>query len=33
MANKYIRQNIDDKTQDKLFEEAVAQLEGAQWQS
>lgn len=33
MAKKYITQNIDDETQDKLFEEAIAQLEEAQWQN
>lgn len=33
MAQKYVSQNIDDNTQDKLFEEAVTQLEEAQWQS
>jgi F-type H+-transporting ATPase subunit b len=33
MAQKYIAQNIDDETQDKLFEQAVAQLEEAQWQN
>jgi len=33
MAKKYITQNIDDETQDKLFEESLAKLEGAKWQS
>lgn len=33
MAQKYITLNIDDETQDKLFEEAIAQLEDAQWQN
>lgn len=31
MAEKYIAKSIDDETQDKLFEEAVAKLEEAQW--
>jgi F-type H+-transporting ATPase subunit b len=31
MAQKYIAQNIDDETQNKLFEEALAELEDAQW--
>lgn len=33
MAGKYIAQKIDNETQDKLFEEALAQLEDTQWQS
>lgn len=33
MAEKYIAQNIDEETQEKLFEEAIAQLEDAQWQN
>lgn len=33
MAQKYIAQNIDDATQDKLFTEALSQLEEAQWQN
>lgn len=32
IAKKYIAQNIDDETQGKLYEEAIAQLEEAQWQ-
>lgn len=31
MAEKYIARKIDDEAQDRLFEEAVAQLEEAQW--
>lgn len=31
MAQKYIAQNIDEATQDRLFAEAIAQLEEAQW--
>lgn len=31
MAEKYIAQTIDDQIQDKLFAEALAQLEEAQW--
>lgn len=33
MAEKYITQNIDNEMQDKIFEEALAQMEDAQWQS
>lgn len=33
MAKKYITQSIDDETQNKLFEETIAQLEYAQWQN
>jgi F-type H+-transporting ATPase subunit b len=33
MAEKYIKQSIDAEVQDKLFEEALAQLEEAQWQN
>lgn len=33
MAEKYIIQNIDDETQNKLFEETIRQLEDAQWQN
>lgn len=33
IAEKYIAQTIDDQTQDALFEETMAQLETAQWQS
>lgn len=33
MAQKYIAQNIDNETQEKLFTEAMAQLEEAQWQN
>lgn len=33
MARKYITENMDDETQDKLFAEALAQLEEAQWQN
>ena len=32
MAEKYIDQAIDPKTQDKIFEETLAQMEGAKWQ-
>ena len=32
MAEKYITQKIDDDTQDKIFEETLAQMEAAQWQ-
>ena len=32
MAQNYVAQTIDDETQDKLFEEALAELEDAQWQ-
>lgn len=31
MAEKYIAQNIDNEAQDKLFEEALVQLEDSQW--
>ena len=31
MAQNYVAQTIDDETQDKLFEEALAELEDAQW--
>jgi F-type H+-transporting ATPase subunit b len=33
IANKYVTHNIDDETQDKLIEEAIAQLEDARWQN
>jgi F-type H+-transporting ATPase subunit b len=33
IAEKYISRNIDDEIQDKLFEEAIAELEDAQWQN
>ena len=33
MAQKFINQNIDDETQDKIFEESLAKLEAAKWQS
>lgn len=33
MAEKYVRQNIDDETQERLFEESIGQLEDAQWQN
>lgn len=32
MTEKYLVQNIDQETQNKFFEEALAQLEDAQWQ-
>ncbi len=32
IAEKYVTQNIDDKTQDKLFLDTLAQLEDVQWQ-
>lgn len=32
MAEKYISQTIDDETQDKIYEETLAQLEETQWQ-
>lgn len=31
MAEKYIAQNIDNEIQDKVFEEALTQMEIAQW--
>jgi F-type H+-transporting ATPase subunit b len=31
MAEKYIAQNIDSETQDKIFEETLAKMEDAQW--
>lgn len=31
MAEKYITQTIDQKTQNKIFEETLAQMEGAKW--
>lgn len=31
MAEKYITEKVDDKVQDRLYEEALAQLEEAQW--
>lgn len=33
MAEKYITQNIDTETQEKLFKETLTKLEEAQWQS
>lgn len=33
MAENYIAQNIDKKEQDRLFDDALAQLEEAQWLS
>jgi len=33
MAQKYIAQSMDAKTQERLLEEALAQLEAAQWQN
>lgn len=33
MAEKYIRQNMDSDTQDRIFEETLHQMEGAQWQA
>lgn len=33
IAKKYIAQTIDNDTQDRLFEEAIAQLEEAQWEN
>lgn len=33
IAQKYVAQSIDDETQERLFEEAVAELEEAQWQN
>ncbi|NLK35680.1 MAG: ATP synthase F0 subunit B [Gracilibacteraceae bacterium] len=33
IAEKYIKQSIDAEIQDKLFEEALAQLEDTQWQN
>lgn len=33
MAEKYVSQNIDSETQDRLFDETIARLEDAQWQS
>lgn len=33
IAEKYITQKIDNEAQNKLFEEALAQLEEVQWQS
>lgn len=33
MAEKYITQYIDDETQDRIFEETLLQMEGAQWQT
>lgn len=33
MAEKYITQNIDDETQEKIFEETLAKLEDTQWQN
>lgn len=32
MAEQYITQSIDQETQDKIFHEALAQMEGAKWQ-
>lgn len=32
IAQKYVAQNIDAQTQDKLFEDMIAQLEDVQWQ-
>lgn len=31
MAEKYITQNIDNESQDKIFEETLAKLEDTQW--
>jgi F-type H+-transporting ATPase subunit b len=31
MAEKYVSRQMDDETQDKLFQEALAKLEDAQW--
>lgn len=31
IAEKYIAQNIDDESQDKIFEETLAKLEDTQW--
>ena len=33
MAQKYITQNIDDETQDRIFQESLAKMEEAKWQS
>lgn len=33
IAEKYIAQNISDETQNKLLEDALTQLEGAEWQN
>ena len=33
MAQKYIANNIDDDTQERLFEEMIARLEDAQWKN
>jgi len=33
IAEKYISKNIDNEIQDKLFEEAIAELEDTQWQN
>lgn len=33
IAQKYITQNINDETQDKLLEKAIAQLEDTKWQN
>jgi F-type H+-transporting ATPase subunit b len=32
MAEKYIAQTIDQETQNKIFNETLAQMEGAKWQ-
>ncbi len=32
MAQKFVAEAIDDETQDRLFEEALSELEDAQWQ-
>ncbi|NLL80939.1 MAG: ATP synthase F0 subunit B [Tissierellia bacterium] len=33
MAKKYITENMDNDTQDKIFEETLAKMEDSQWQS
>ena len=33
MAQKYIGQTLDDEMQNKIFDEALTQLEEAQWQN
>src|SRR5699024_5024519 len=33
MAEKYITENIDSESQDRIFKETLAKLEDTQWQS
>lgn len=33
MAEKYISNNIDDETQNRIFEETLAEMEESQWQN